>query len=172
MTRDERAFDFVMGALSPLEREAVARERLSNPELDSAIRTLEADLAPMTGFAGQLTPPADLFDRIARAIEKENAALAGKTAQAFSEGVWQPYLPGIEIKTLWSPKTFLMRCRPGAVVPAHPHPETEHLLIVSGDLIVGGRTFRTGDWHSSPADNDHDDLHTVEGCVLLVHLAA
>lgn len=161
-----------MGALSPLEREAVARDRLSDTGLDEAIRTLEVSLAPMTGFAGTLVPPANLFERIDGAIAEENAALAGKTAQGFEEGDWQPYLPGIEIKTLWAENTFLMRCRPGSVVPAHPHPEAEHLIIISGDLIVGGRVFQTGDWHSSPADNDHDDLHTVHGCVLLVHLAA
>lgn len=50
MTRDELALEFVMGALSPLEREAVAQDRLSDPKLDEAIRTLEGSLAPMTGW--------------------------------------------------------------------------------------------------------------------------
>lgn len=172
MTRDELALEFVMGGLSPLERAAVARDRLSDPELHRAIQMLETTLAPLTGLAGRIEPSIDLFDRIAQAVDAEKAALAGKFSQIFDEGEWQPYLPGIEIKTLWSDKTFLMRCQPGSIVPAHPHPETEHLVIISGTLIVGGRTFRTGDWHSSPANNDHDALHSPQGCILLVHLAA
>ncbi len=172
MTRDELALEFVMGALSPLEREAVARDRLSDAELDEAIRTLETSLAPMTGLAGTLTPPAGLFDRIAGAIAEESTALAGKTAIACGEGEWQPFLPGIEIKRLWNPGTVMLRCQPGAVLPAHPHAQSEHIVVISGDFIVGGRTFRTGDWHSSPAGNDHGEARTEGGCLLLIQHAA
>ncbi|QCI92385.1 cupin domain-containing protein [Novosphingobium sp. EMRT-2] len=172
MTRDELALEFVMGALSPLEREAVAQDRLSDPKLDEAIRTLEGSLAPMTGLAGTLTPSAGLFDRIAGAIAEERAALAGKTAAACEEGEWQPFLPGIEIKSLWNQGTVMLRCEPGSVLPAHPHAQTEHVVVISGDFVVGGRTFRTGDWHSSPAGNDHGEARTEGGCLLLIQYAA
>lgn len=172
MTRDELALEFVMGALSPMEREAVARERVSDPELDGAIKTLEESLAPMTGLAGTLPPPAALFDRIAAAIAEESAALAGKITVPCDEGDWQPFLPGIEIKRLWNPGTVMLRCKPGAVLPAHPHAQTEHIVVISGDFIVGGRTFRTGDWHSSPAGNDHGEARTEGGCLLLIQHAA
>lgn len=150
MTRDELARQelvhaFVMGALSPLERETVARDRLSDPVLDDEIRAAEESLAPMTGLTGTLAPPAGLFDRIVGAIAKESRALAGKTAIACEEGEWQPFLAGIEIKRLWNPGTVMLRCQPGAVLPAHPHAQTEHIVVISGDFVVGGRTFRTGD---------------------------
>ncbi len=172
MTRDELAIEFVMGTLSPLEREAVARDRLSDPELDGAIRALEGSLSPMTGLAGTLAPPAGLFDRIVSAIDQECAELAGKTAVACADGDWQPFLPGIEIKQMWNPGTVMLRCRPGAVLPAHPHDQAEHIVVISGDFVVGGRTFRTGDWHSSPAGNDHGEAHTDGGCLLLIQYAA
>ncbi len=172
MTRDELALEFVMGALSPMEREAVARERLSDPELDGAIKALEGSLAPITGLAGTLPPSTDLFDRIAGAIAQESAELAGKIAITCDEGDWQPFLPGIEIKRLWNPGTVMLRCQPGAVLPAHPHAQTEHIVVISGDFIVGGRTFRTGDWHSSPAGNDHGEARTEGGCLLLIQHAA
>lgn len=172
MTRDELALEFVMGALSSLEREAVARDRLSDPALDKAIRAAEESLAPMIGLAGTLPPPAGLFDRIAGAIEEESTALAGKAAVACEEGEWQPFLPGIEIKRLWNPVTVMLRCGPGAVLPAHPHAQTEHIVVISGDFVVGGRTFRTGDWHSSPAGNDHGEARTEGGCLLLIQYAA
>lgn len=172
MTRDELVLEFVMGALSPLEREAVARDRLSDPELDGAIRALEDSLAPITGLAGTVPPPAGMFDRIAGAIAEESAELAGKTTVPVEEGEWQPFLPGIEIKQMWNPGTVMLRCRPGAVLPAHPHEQTEHIVVISGDFVVGGRTFRTGDWHSSPAGNNHGEAHTDGGCLLLIQYAA
>lgn len=172
MNRDELALGFVLGSLTSIERDAVERERLSDPALDEAIIAEEARLAPLTGLAGRMEPSQGLFDRITRSIAADDAALGNLFSQDFADGDWQPYLPGIETKDLWSSKTFLMRCRPGARVPSHPHPETEHLIVVSGDLRLAGRVFRTGDWHSAPANTNHAELYTVHGCVLLVHLAA
>ncbi|MCW1427813.1 cupin domain-containing protein [Novosphingobium sp. JCM 18896] len=172
MSRDELALDFVMGALSPLERETVARDRLSDAALDQAIRELEADLAPMTGLAGTLAPPDSLFDRIGRAIERERGAATDKISMAFEEGEWRTVAPGIATRELWTSRTYLLRCAPGAVIRAHFHTETENLVVVSGDLVIGERVFRTGDWHSAPPGTDHEDIHTVDGCVLLIQHVA
>ena len=172
MTRDEWAQGYVLGSLSPLERQEVARARLCDPDLDSAIADLELRLAPLTGFADTVAPPADLFDRIASAIDTEAAELAGKTALACEDGEWVPYLPGLELKRLWTPRTVMLRCRPGAVLPAHAHAEHEHIIVVSGDFQVGGRTFRTGDYHGSPPGTDHGEARTSGGCLLLIQRAA
>lgn len=172
MMRDELALDFVIGALSPRDRAAVTRDRVSDSALDDAIRKLEARFSPMTGLAGTMVPTPGLFDRVVAAIAQERTELAGKLVVACDEGEWQPYLPGIELKQLWSPATVMLRCQPGAVLPAHAHGRTEHIVVLSGDFVVGGRSFGTGDWHSSPAGNAHGAARTVRGCLLLVQLAA
>lgn len=168
MTREEQITGYVFGSLSPLERAAVAQARLADPDLDAAITALEESLAPLTGIAGKIRPPDHLFDRVAAAIADQTDDPAGMSVQAIKEGEWLPYSPGIDFKFLWSPQAFLLRCRPGAVLAAHHHPENEHLLVISGDLVIGGRPFRTGDYHVAPADSVHGEAHTDSGCLLLV----
>ncbi|MCW3848049.1 cupin domain-containing protein [Sphingomonas sp. LB-2] len=171
MTKD-LARDFVFGNLSPGERGEVARARLSNAELDAEIREFEAQLAPLTGAAGDIPPPPALFDRIIDAIDEHDRELAGKTAQGIDEGIWLPWLPGIEARRMWTPRTVMLRCQPGAVLPAHDHDEDEHIIVVSGDFVVGGRTFRAGDYHCSPKGNPHGNAFTRGGCLLLIQCLA
>lgn len=168
MTREEQITGYVFGSLSPLERAAVAQARLADLDLDAAITALEESLAPLTGIAGKIRPPDHLFDRVAAAIADQTDDPAGMSVQAIQEGEWLPYSPGIDFKFLWSPEAFLLRCQPGAVLAAHHHPENEHLLVISGDLVIGGRPFRTGDYHVAPADSVHGEAHTDSGCLLLV----
>ena len=173
MTRDEKVHGYVLGSLSQIEREAVARERLADPKLDSLINELEQSLAPLTAAAGEAVPSDRLFERLEAAIERErNDNLSGKTVLTFEEGNWRPCLPGIEAKRLWSERAMLLRCRPGAVVPPHGHAESEHMIVVSGDLIIGGRTLRVGDYHAIPAGHDHGEVRTAGGCVLFVQYVA
>lgn len=172
MTRDDKVNGFVLGSLSRAEREAVARERLADPDLDASIAALEHSLAPLTRAAGSKKPSEGLFDRVAAAIEREASELSGMTVQPLEEGQWRACLPGVEIKRLWSRKAMLLRCRPGASLPPHEHAEQEHMIVISGDLVIGGRILRTGDYHSAPAGNDHGEAHTVGGCVLFIQYAA
>jgi hypothetical protein len=166
------ARDFVLGALGPAERAAAGRARLADPELDAEIARLEAQFGPLTAAAGEAPVPAHLFDRIAAAVAVERAEFAGKDALAAGEGKWLRYRPGIECKRLWNRKTIMLRCRPGAVLPAHPHGEDEHIVVISGDFVVGGRSFGPGDYHYSPAGIAHGDAFTRGGCLLLVQYGA
>lgn len=166
------ALDFVLGALSPSERSEVSRARLSDPALDQEIDTLEAQFAPLTGTAGEVVPPAGLRDRIAEALRDEEREHSGKFSQEAGEGHWIPYRPGIQAKRLWNRRTVMLRCRPGAVLPGHDHSEGEHIIVISGDFVVGGRTFGAGDYHCSPKGNAHGDAFTRGGCLLLIQYAA
>lgn len=172
MTRDEKIHLFALGALSHAERDAVARERLVDPGLDGAIAALETVLAPLTAVAGRKAPPSGLFDRVVAAIEREAEELTGKTVLPFADGPWVPCVDGIEVKRLWSHKAMLLRCRPGATLPPHHHAEAEHMIVISGDFVIGGRTLRVGDYHAVPAGNDHGEAHSVDGCVLFIQYAA
>jgi anti-sigma factor ChrR (cupin superfamily) len=165
---EELARDFVLGALSPAERAEVGRNRLVDPELGAEIDRLEAQMAPLTGAAGAADVPPDLFDRIEAAIARERQEFAGKSAIDACDGKWVRYRPDIECKRLWNRRTIMLRCRPGAVLAAHDHGEDEHIVVISGDFVVGGRSFGPGDYHHSPAGNAHGDAFTRHGCLLLV----
>jgi anti-sigma factor ChrR (cupin superfamily) len=166
------ALEFVMGALSPAARREVSRARLFDPVLDREIDALEAQFAPLTGAAGSISPPAGLFDRIVAALGAEEREHDGKFSQEAREGHWLPYKPGIEAKRLWNRRTIMLRCGPGARLPAHDHGEDEQIVVIAGDFVVGGRTLAAGDYHCSPKGNRHGECFTRNGCLLLVQYAA
>jgi mannose-6-phosphate isomerase-like protein (cupin superfamily) len=172
MTRDEKIEGYVLGSLSALERAAVARDRLVDAELDASISQLEQSMATLTGITGEITPSEDIFDSVAATILQEGRELAGIVAEGLNDGKWQGCLPGVDMKPLWGGNTMFLRCQPGASIPAHDHLRDEHMVVISGDLVIGGRTLRAGDYHMTPANNDHGESHTIDGCLILVQYAA
>jgi anti-sigma-K factor RskA len=70
------AGEYVLGTLDAAERAAVAERRQREPALDRAIRRWEQDLAPLMDAGEPVTPPADLFGRIEKRLERE----AGRTS--------------------------------------------------------------------------------------------
>jgi quercetin dioxygenase-like cupin family protein len=168
----DKALDFVLGALSPAERGEVEEARRIDPALDREIDTLEAQLSPLTGAAGEIPPPPALYSRIAAALASQDREHEGKYSEMVTEGRWLHYKPGIEAKRLWQKRTVMLRCQPGAVLPAHDHDEDEHIVVISGDFVVGGRSYGPGDYHFSPKGNAHGDAFTRGGCLLLVQYAA
>ncbi len=52
--------------------------------------------------------------------------------------------------------TFLLRFGAGVVGLPHTHPEGEELFVVSGDITIGGRRLKTGDYLYTPPNEAHD----------------
>jgi anti-sigma factor ChrR (cupin superfamily) len=165
---EEIARDFVLGGLSPAERSEIGRRRLVDGALDVEIDRLEAQMAPLTGLAGEVAPSGGLIDRVLAAVDTYESEFEGKSALPGEQGRWLPYRPGIQCKRMWGKRTIMLRCVPGAVLPAHDHREEEHIVVISGDFVVGGRSFGPGDYHHAPAGNRHGDAFTRHGCLLLV----
>lgn len=174
MSIEDKARGYVLGSLSPEEREGVTRERLYNAQLDGEIILVEQLYAGLVPDQEPDVAKSDVWDRISDAIEEEKSALAGKYAEDCSSGEWQEHGHLIEFKTLWSDKAVLIRCNPGAVEEAHDQPadDDEHILIVAGDLNVGGRIFGTGDYIRVPAGVRHQRMTTQNGCILFTEYVA
>jgi hypothetical protein len=169
MTDNETAMNFVMGTLSPAERESVKRERLYNRALDDEIAALEHMYAalPTSGNAPAAMP--DIWSRIHGSIVEEARALSGMTLENFVDGEWRPHdTPKIDVKQLWDENTILIRCEPGGIEPPHDQPvdQDEHILVIAGELHMGGRVFGTGDYLCVPAGTTHDRMESPTGCIL------
>ncbi len=163
----KRIDDFVLGSMTPEDRAAMQLARRYDPELDQDLKDAEDSLAPLSQAAGEIAPPPGLWSRIEAAIDLGDPALHGRTIIELDQGDWQPVLPGIEMKTMWDDRTSLLRCAPGAVLPDHSHEGDEHLLVLSGDLIIGGRTFLAGDYIGNRAGYDGFPHTTRTGCMIL-----
>ncbi len=168
MSIEDKAIGYVLGSLSPEERDSVARERLFNAVLDKEISLVERLYSGLRRNDELEIPATEIWNRITGAIAKEDAALADIFVQDCRSGDWQAYAPSIETKTLWSEKAILIRCNPGAVEEEHDQPadEDEHILVVAGDLNVAGRIFGTGDYLRVPASAVHKKMTTERGCLL------
>jgi anti-sigma factor ChrR (cupin superfamily) len=143
------------------------------PDPDAALfdaDPLERALSGLAMTAPPREPPAGLWGRIASAMGPDAKAL-GVVSQALSEGRWRRMAPGVQIKPLWGPRTFLLRCEAGATVPAHRHRTFEHTLVLSGDIQTDHGELLAGDYEGNPA-GPHASWSTRAGCVVLVQYDA
>jgi quercetin dioxygenase-like cupin family protein len=127
-------------------------------------RALDEELAPVAMAFPEGRPRPGLWGRIEAALA---AADAPPKVVRREEG-WRRYTRDVQIKPLWDANTFLLRCAPGGVLPAHEHPRFEHCVVLEGDMIVGGETYRSGDYHGVPAHVGHKAITSRTGLLMLV----
>lgn len=147
---------------------------LLNADLpDQAELAASADdmLAALAETAPPVAPPEGLFDKIEAQLDQD-AANPIVTRRA-DEGSWIEISPGVWMKTLSrgakGGRMFLLRCEAGAVIPGHHHDHDEHVFVLDGSYVARGVTIRTGDSQFAPGGTDHPDLHSPEGCLLLLY---
>lgn len=94
--------------------------------------------------------------------------------KAWSEQSWAPTdTPGLDLSVLRPQPdggaTFFLRFGKGVVGAPHNHPAGEELFVVSGDITIGGRRLKTGDYLYTPPDAVHDAV-AHEETVLFMNL--
>ena len=129
---------------------------------------LDDALAPAAMAFPERSPPAYLWRRIEAAVDAADAAASLTAADLRREEGWRRYTRDVQIKRLWDENTFLLRCAPGGRLPAHKHPRFEHCIVLEGDMIVGGETYRSGDYHGVPAHIAHNEITSRTGLLMLV----
>lgn len=74
-SRDVLAGEYVLGTLSPAQRDQLARQRQSDPLLDAAVTEWEEALLPLTDLVEPLAPAPRLWVRIERSLNLVQAQL-------------------------------------------------------------------------------------------------
>jgi anti-sigma factor ChrR (cupin superfamily) len=128
---------------------------------------LDEALAPIAMAFPQGPKRPRLWRRIEAAVDAADSAGRPAAVVRREEG-WRQYSRDVQIKRLWDRNTFLMRCAPGGVLPAHKHRRFEHCIVLEGDMIVGGETYRSGDYHGVPAHVAHNEITSRTGLLMLV----
>jgi len=62
-----------------------------------------------------------------------------------------------------------VRFAAGSRFPAHNHPAGEEVLVLEGEVQIGGQHLKSGDYLYTPPGGKHA-LATEGGCVILVVL--
>jgi anti-sigma factor ChrR (cupin superfamily) len=84
-------------------------------------------------------------------------------------------VPGAFIKllSLQSDRGYavlLGKLDPGVRYPAHTNVGPEDFYLLTGDLHIGDKVLRPGDFHHADAGLQHVENFSVEGCTLLAVL--
>ena len=168
---------------------AAARSRIPGPGPTVKARLLEAaartpqDPAPSvnpepSAPASRPGAPARDFHRPWRHAE----AAPGRFAQGLTtiaaaglgnDGFERTGIEGIEAKTLFVDAarrrvSMMVRMAPGTSYPAHRHAAVEECFVVAGDIRVGERVLRAGDYQVAAEDSIHGVQSTEQGCVLFI----
>lgn len=150
-----------------ISSEVGAARRASAGAAAAGLSDLDELLAPLALVFPEAPPPAGLWRRIEAAVDAADDARQPAVVVRREEG-WRQYTRDVQIKRLWDDDTYLLRCAPGGVLPPHDHPRFEHCIILEGDMIVGGETYRSGDYHGVPAHIAHKEITSRTGLLMLV----
>jgi anti-sigma-K factor RskA len=143
--KDALAAEYVLGTLEADERATVERQRVTDRQLDAAVRAWEQRLSPLAVATPPAEPPADLFARIERRIvgapppavvqlqtRVRRWQLASAGLGALAAGLAALLLvPGLVRAP--SPSNYVAVLQQGAASPA---------FVVSVDLAAGTVTAR------------------------------
>ena len=144
----------------------MTRANASFSELEA--EGLEEMLAPLALALPEAGPRPDMWKRIEAAVDAADTVPVQQAEVVRREEGWRQYTRDVQIKPLWDENTFLLRCAPGGVLPPHEHPRFEHCVVLEGDMIVGGETYRSGDYHGVPAHIAHQEIRSKTGLLMLV----
>lgn len=139
-------------------------------ELASGLRPLQPPPARAAALRASVLSAVLASKEGDAALAEAATALRDLTRRADQR--WEERWPGIELCMLReseSARAYLMRMRPGAVLPAHAHTRTELSLILEGDAQIAGRALGPGDFDLMPAGADHAEIRSRDGCIAFIH---
>ena len=187
--QQEQASLYVLGALTGAEQQAFGAVLRGSAELRDFVFTLQQTTALLAMATPFVRPPRELKDKVLRRIETAAgllnqpatqhpgvavASLAGLHFLSADDTVgWKQLpVPGAWIKLLSIERergyaVVLGKLEPGVRYPAHTNAGPEDLYVLTGDLHVGDRALRAGDFHHADAGSSHAENYSVEGCTLL-----
>lgn len=64
--------------------------------------------------------------------------------------------------------TALVRMAPGSILPGHAHAEGEQCVVLHGDLSIGDRALRAGEYRYWKPGEPQPRQTTEKGCLLLI----
>ena len=116
-----------------------------------------------------------LLARVRAAVQTPPAGWRFESVAA-GEGWRSAGFPGVRAKTLSVDEArdvvmLLLEIAPGARIPDHLHDDgADEGLVISGDVVTGGRLMRAGDYYYAGAGTPHTKTVSPSGCTALVSL--
>ncbi len=165
---------YALGTLDGEERRLFEEALAGNPALETEVEHWQVRLAPLEPVAEEVAPDPGSWNAIASRL---GLSTRGTRTVHQSKNVWILFEPGVEIKYLHvdpdsSERTALMRVEPGSSCAPHFHDQTEHCIVLDGDLQLDDHSLLKGDLHIAPAGTDHARITSKDGALLLLRWEA
>jgi ChrR Cupin-like domain len=164
----DQMLDYVVGILPEDGRVSVDDARSINSDLDSSVTKLELDLVPLFVSGPALAPPAEIWAAIEAGIDGNDLSHDSIRIDLKPSGIWATTGTGVRTKLIWDGRSMLIECDPGATIPQHEHWAEERILVISGDVCFGHRTYGPGDTIAMDKGTHHGDTTTRSGCLFLL----
>ena len=135
----------------------------ADPEVQNLIATSLIPIEPDPAMGAALS--ARLFKRIAHSAQANAAFVNVRKA----DGAWVDLMPGVRFKLLHEGEgvvSRLLQLAPGAHWLLDAGAAADEVLILSGDLDVGGIQMAAHDYHLRGADSDGLDAVSAQGALL------
>jgi hypothetical protein len=161
-----------IAAISPDEIQAVEELAAVSPEIDREMRSLQHTAATIAYAAPPLNVPINLKQRLFNRIQRETEIL-DLVALRSGELNWTPHpVKGLMMAVLnvnYEKREIssLIRADEDVEYPAHHHATGEEILMLEGDLIDRGVTYKASDYLYSKAGSVHAPK-AIAGCMFFV----
>ena len=184
-TAEELAALYALGVLETADRDQVRELIARSPGLAQTVSDFSETVADLP-YALPSVPLGDavkdrLFQKIAQEIVEKDSKLYDllklsieALTQKSEALTWEPLAGSttdgqiaiLEVDEVRQQIAFFVKATRGGSFPLHAHDSGETVLVMSGDFVVDGLTYRAGDRLESPSDSAHQP-ETESGCLLL-----
>ncbi|ELS30175.1 MULTISPECIES: cupin domain-containing protein [Pseudanabaena] len=159
-------------AISPPEIQSIEELATASPEIDLELRSLRNVVSTLAYNEKPLAVPASLKHRLFDRIQKQPNS-SDFIALRSEDRQWQPHpIEGLLMVVLKRDLekrqiSSLIRATKDVEYPAHHHKTGEEILMLAGELIDRGVTYRAGDYLYSEAGSQHAPI-AIAGCMFFV----
>lgn len=169
---DSLAAEYVLGTLDGDARARFQLQLPKEPALRQAVTAWEERLSVLSAEETPVAPAANLWQRIAPALDGLDAPAQNTTIRA-DEGEWETVIEGVFKKRLFvdpeeGTQSFLLRFAPGARYPAHSHGMAEECLMLEGEVTIGDLHLSAGDFNLAHVGSEHSELVSETGALVYV----
>jgi anti-sigma factor ChrR (cupin superfamily) len=145
-----------------------------------AAETLSEETALIALAAPVATPSAKVKVQLLARIRasKSSVPVGWRFESAHVAEGWRATFPGVRFKTLSVDDArdvvnLLVEMAPGARFPDHPHDDGgDEGIVISGDVVMDGRTLRAGDYYHADVGTQHVDIVSPSGCIATLCMRA
>jgi anti-sigma factor ChrR (cupin superfamily) len=168
---------YALDSLDEPKRRVVEDAIAKSPELQAQLAKFKKAISAIPYSAPPVSMAADLkkrlFERIA-SLEPNSAQWSVTTLrERLFEVSWESYsIPGVMVSKLsiddeMRQIAYFVRAEAGIQFPAHRHASDEEIIVLEGNLRIGGKIYSSGDRIYSTPGSCHQP-ETLEGCTLFL----